>query len=84
MKKSMATLTLSNKILEKHVSLLKVLDTDSKRKIIARLTESLDTKEEKVDSSTLFGAWEDNRTSDEIINDIRESRIEKAEKISFE
>lgn len=80
----MATLTLSNKILEKHVSLLKVLDTDSKRKIIARLTESLDTKEEKVDSSTLFGAWEDNRTSDEIINDIRESRIEKAEKISFE
>lgn len=80
----MATLTLSNKILEKYVSLLKGLDTDSKRKIINRLTESLDSKEEKVDSSALFGAWEDNRTSDEIINDIRESRIEKADNLSFE
>ena len=80
----MATLTLGNKILEKYVSLLKGLDTDSKKKIINRLTESLDTKEEKVDLRLLFGAWEDDRTSDEIINDIRESRIEKAENISFE
>jgi len=80
----MATLTLGNKILEKYVSLLKGLDTDSKKKIINRLTESLDTKEEKVDLRPLFGAWEDDRTSDEIINDIRESRIEKAENISFE
>ena len=80
----MATLTLGNKILEKYVSLLKGLDTDSKKKIINRLTESLDTKEEKVDLRLLFGAWEDDRTSDEIIHDIRESRIEKAENISFE
>jgi hypothetical protein len=80
----MATLTLGNQILEKYVSLLKGLDTDSKKKIINRLTESLDTKEEKVDLRLLFGAWEDDRTSDEIINDIRESRIEKAENISFE
>lgn len=80
----MATLTLSNKILEKYVSILKGLDPESKRKIINKLTESLDTKEELVDLSALFGVWEDNRTSDEIIHEIRESRIEKAENISFE
>jgi hypothetical protein len=80
----MASLTLTDKILEKYVSLLNGLDKASKKKIIVRLTESLDLKEQSVDLNTLFGAWEDNRSSDEIINDIKESRIEKAENIGFE
>jgi hypothetical protein len=37
-----------------------------------------------VDLFTLFGAWEDNKDSDEIIKEIRESRIEKAENPDFE
>ncbi|WP_113923564.1 hypothetical protein [Cognataquiflexum aquatile] len=56
----------------------------SKKKLIIKLTESLEAKEEKVDLFTLFGAWEDNKDSDEIIKEIRESRIEKAENPGFE
>jgi hypothetical protein len=42
------------------------------------LTESIDVKEKKhLDLKSLYGAWEDSRTSDEIINDIRNSRVEK-------
>jgi hypothetical protein len=80
----MATLTLNSKTLDKYFSLLKGLDNHSKKKLIIKLTESLEKKEEKVDLSTLFGAWEDNKDSDEIIREIRESRIEKAENTRFE
>jgi hypothetical protein len=42
------------------------------------LTESIEVKEKKhFDLKSLYGAWEDTRTSDEIINDIRNSRVEK-------
>lgn len=80
----MANLTLNNKTLEKYFGLLKGLDNLSKKKLIIKLTESLEIKEEKVDLGSLFGAWEDNKDSDEIIKEIRESRIEKAENIGFE
>lgn len=80
----MANLTLNNKALEKYFGLLKGLDNLSKKKLIIKLTESLEVKEEKVDLLTLFGAWEDNKDSDEIIREIRESRIEKTENSGFE
>jgi hypothetical protein len=80
----MANLTVNNKTLEKYFGLLKGLDNLSKKKLIIKLTESLEVKEEKVDLNTLFGAWEDNKDSDEINKEIRESRIEKAENFDFE
>lgn len=80
----MANLTVNNKTLEKYFGLLKGLDNLSKKKLIIKLTESLDLNEEKVDLRTLFGAWEDAKSSDEIIKEIRESRIEKAENPGFE
>jgi hypothetical protein len=80
----MANLTLNHKALEKYFGLLKGLDNLSKKKLIIKLTESLEVKEEKVDLGTLFGAWEDNRDSDEIIKEIRESRVEKSENTDFE
>lgn len=80
----MANLTVNNKTLEKYFGLLKGLDNPSKKKLIIKLTESLDLKEENVDLRTLFGAWEDVKDSDEIIKEIRESRIEKAENPGFE
>lgn len=80
----MANLTLNNEALEKYFGLLKGLDNLSKKKLIIKLTESLEVKEEKVDLITLFGAWEDNRDSDEIIKEIRESRVEKSENTDFE
>ena len=80
----MANLTLNNKTLEKYFGMLRDLDNLSKKKLIIKLTESLEKKEEKVDMKTLFGAWEDNKESDEIIKEIRESRVEKAEDPGFE
>ncbi|SEG51667.1 hypothetical protein [Algoriphagus boritolerans] len=80
----MANLTLNNKTLEKYFGMFRGLDNLSKKKLIIKLTESLEIKEEKVDLKTLFGAWEDNKDSDEIIKEIRESRVEKAEDIGFE
>jgi hypothetical protein len=80
----MANLTLNNKTLEKYFGMLRGLDNLSKKKLIIKLTESLEIREEKVDLKTLFGAWEDNKDSDEIIKEIRESRVEKAEDLGFE
>lgn len=80
----MANLSLNNKTLEKYFGMLRGLDNLSKKKLIIKLTESLELKEEKVDLKTLFGAWEDNKDSDEIIKEIRESRVEKAKDSGFE
>jgi hypothetical protein len=80
----MANLTLNNKTLEKYFGLLKNMDNLSKKKLIIKLTESLEIKEEKADLRSLFGAWEDNKVADEIIKEIRESRVEKAENTGFE
>ncbi len=80
----MAKLTINNKTLEKYFGLLKGLDNLSKKKLIIKLTESLEVKEEKVDLRSLFGAWEDDKDSDEIIREIRESKIQKAENPGFE
>ncbi len=77
----MANLTLNNNALEKYFNLLKGLDNISKKKLIIKLTESLEVKEENVDLNTLFGAWEDDKDSDEIIKEIRESRVEIAENL---
>lgn len=80
----MGTLTLNNKTLEKYFGLLKGLDNLSKKKLIIKLTESLETEVEKDNLETTFGAWEDSKDSDEIIKEIRESRIEKADNVGFE
>lgn len=77
----MANLTLNNNALEKYFNLLKGLDNISKKKLIIKLAESLEVKVENVDLNTLFGAWEDDKDSDEIIKEIRESRVEKAENL---
>jgi hypothetical protein len=80
----MGNLTLNSKTLEKYFGLLNNLDNLSKKKLIIKLTESLDIKEEKVDLKTLFGAWEDTKESEEIIEEIRKSRVEKTDIESFE
>jgi hypothetical protein len=74
----MGRLAISNKILDKYFSYLKDLDISSKKNLIIKLTKSIEPKSEKViDISSIFGAWEDKRTSDEIIEDIKASRVDK-------
>jgi len=74
----MGSLTISEKILDKYFGYLKNLDTAAKKHLILKLTNSLETKSSnKPELEKLFGAWEDNRGSDEIISEIKNSRVKK-------
>ncbi len=76
----MAGLAITNRALEKYFKYLSNFDNESKKKLIVKLTESINTEEsDNFNIYSLFGAWEDSRDSDEIIKDIRESRSEKRE-----
>jgi hypothetical protein len=78
------SLALTNNTINKFFGFLSRIDNDSKRKLIIKLTESIEEKENtKFDLNSLFGAWEDNRDSDEIINEIIKSRIESQKTIDF-
>ena len=64
----MASLSISNKMLKMYFGYLRHLDSSAKKKLIIKLTESIEVKsDKKFDMESIFGAWEDNRTSDEII-----------------
>ena len=81
----MGSLTISNKILNKYFGYLKNLDNKSKKSLIIKLTKSLETKSKKeIDLNKIFGAWDDDRDADEIISDIRSSRVDKHNIESFE
>ncbi|QTY26993.1 hypothetical protein [Flavobacterium sp. CS20] len=74
----MGSLAISNKILDKYYGYLKNLDVNSKKKLIKKLTNSLEVKSEKeFDVGSLYGAWVDDKSSDEIITEIKNSRVEK-------
>lgn len=74
----MASLSISNKMVERYFGYLRHLDSSAKKKLIIKLTESIEVKsDKKFDIESIFGAWEDNRTSDEIISEIKSSRVEK-------
>ena len=74
----MGHLTISSKILDKYFGFLINLDNNSKKRLIIRLTESIETeKKENTDLNLLYGAWTDDRDSDEINREIRDSSIEK-------
>lgn len=75
----MANLSINNEALDKLFGLLDDLDNMSKKRLIIRLTESLDFEKRATDLKALFGAWEDSRDSDQIIKEIKGSRIEKNE-----
>ena len=70
------SLALTNKAIDKYFGFLIRPDNGSKKKLIIKLTESIETKDENnFDLRSLYGAWDDSRDSDEIIKEIRDSRI---------
>lgn len=75
--KVMASITLNNSSLKRYIDLFRNLDLTSKKKIIVGLTESINETNMPVSNnlSSIFGAWEDSRDSDEIINDIKSTRV---------
>ena len=65
-------IVLKNTTIDKYFIFLTKLDNISKKRLIIKLTESIEVKEKKhFDLSSLYGAWDDSRTSDEIISDIK-------------
>ena len=71
----MGHIALNNTTLNKYFGILDYLDDDSKKSLIIKLTKSINTKPKltfTIDSIT--GAWQDDRTADEIIEDIENAR----------
>ena len=70
------SLALKNSTIDKYFGFLTRLDNVTKKRLIVKLTESIEVKEKNTfDLASLYGAWEDSRSSDEIIDDIRNSRV---------
>ena len=77
-------LALTNSNIDKYFRFLTKLDNTSKKRLIMKLTESMEKDNSKdSDLNSLHGAWEDSRSSDEIIKEIRESRKDKQNDINF-
>lgn len=80
----MGSLTLSSETLEKYFGFLKNLDTDSKRRLIEKLKKSMmKNSNSSSELSELFGSWEDSRSTEKLIEDLRLSRKEKADSNLF-
>lgn len=78
------SLVLTNRTIEKYFGFLSRLDNSSKKRLIIKLTESIQEKEKpSATLQDLSGAWEDSRDSDEIIKEIRNSRVDKHDNIEF-
>ncbi len=72
----MGYLAITNKALDKYFGFLHKLDNNSKKRLIIKLTESLEIESpKKADLKSLYGSWEDSRNADDIINEIRDSRV---------
>lgn len=75
---------LTNKTIDKYFGFLTRLDNRSKKRLIIKLTKSIEDEiKPEIDLRSLYGAWEDSRSSDEIIKEIRNSRIEKQDNIGL-
>ena len=74
------SLAISNKTLDKYFGFLRRLDNSSKKRLIIKLTESMQIDfKDPSNLKNMFGAWEDTKDSDEIIAEIRNSRVNKRE-----
>jgi hypothetical protein len=73
-------LAITNRTFDKYFGFLRRLDNSSKKRLIVKLTESIELKDKDPENlKTIFGAWEDTKDSDEIISEIRSSRIDNRE-----
>jgi len=80
----MNTINLNNRSIDNFFGFLFKMDTNSKKKLIIKLTESIEeAKTNKKNITSLFGAWKDTRDSDSINLEIRESRTINREILEF-
>ncbi len=68
---------IENKLVERYFRLMQNWDNESKKSLIIKLTQSIDSESKNLnDFSNCFGAWEDSRTADEIIKDLKADRFD--------
>ena len=73
----MSTIT-EKRIVNSYFRFMKNWDNETKKDLIIKLTSSIDDKpKDKFDFSSCFGVWEDERSTDDIINEIRSDRVNK-------
>jgi hypothetical protein len=78
------SIALTNRTIDKYFGFLTKLDNVSKKKLIIKLTESIEDKDHrKFDLRSIYGAWSDSKNSDDIIKEIRDSRVEKNDITNF-
>jgi hypothetical protein len=76
--------SITNKTIDKLLGFLFRLDVESKKRLIDKLSESVELEDEnKNNLNTLFGSWVDSRDSDAIISEIRESRVDNVDRAEF-
>lgn len=74
----MGSLTVSNKILDKYFGYLKKLDNKAKKSLVKKLLKSMaTTPKHGFEFVEMFGAWKGEATSDEIILEISNARVDK-------
>ena len=73
----MNTIEFNSKIVEGYLGLLNNLSPSNKLDLIARLTASVksDLKPKKSSFKKAYGAFESSKSAEEIIDEIRESRV---------
>ncbi len=77
-------LILRDSTINKYFDFLTKFDNLTKKKLIIKLTESIAVnKDKEFDLKSICGSWEDNRSSDEIIMDIKNARVEKVKPIDL-
>jgi hypothetical protein len=81
---SMRKIQLNSKTLNNFFGFLFKMDTDTKKKLIIKLTESIeDNNPVKSSISSMYGSWVDNRDSEIIIKEINDSRTSNRNVIGF-
>jgi len=77
------TMQFSNKIVNNYINVMRTWDTEAKKKVIMKLTESINNSSIKHDFSDTFGKWEDEKNADEIIKEIHNNRLNNNNLVSF-
>ena len=68
-------IAISNRTFDKYFRLLKNWDIEAKKNLIIKLTSSIEAKtKDHYDFSACYGAWTDDRSAEEIINELRGDR----------
>jgi len=73
-------IAIENRKVASFFQFMKNWDNELKKALIIKLTKSINSKSlNEYDFSMCFGAWKDEKTAEEIVNEIYNSRVNKNE-----